>query len=278
MENGKINKLTVKKKEAEGYTFEDEKGMEVFLASDEVNKELDIEESLDLFIYKDKSRRFSTALPYAQVDEYCFLNVKFFTEKGAFVDGGLDRDLFVPREEQMEELKEGQSYVFFIYEDEDTGDIRGSQRIEDFVFTDDIDVARGDEVDLLIYRESNLGFNVIINNLFRGLIFKSDVHKEVVVGEQLKGYVKQVRADGKLDLLLEPLGYKKSVVSNTDLLLTAIKDAGAFLALTDKSAPEEIKKKLGLSKKAFKRAAGHLYKNKLIEIKQDGLYLVESKG
>lgn len=278
MENGKINKLTVKKKEAEGYTFEDEKGMEVFLTSDEVNKELDIDESLDLFIYKDKSRRFSTALPYAQVDEYCFLNVKFFTEKGAFVDWGLDRDLFVPREEQMEELKEGQSYVFFIYEDEDTGDIRGSQRIEDFVFTDDIDVARGDEVDLLIYRESNLGFNVIINNLFRGLIFKSDVHKEVVVGEQLKGYVKQVREDGKIDILLEPLGYKKSVVSNTDLLLTAIKDAGAFLALTDKSAPEEIKKKLGLSKKAFKRAAGHLYKNKLIEIKQDGLYLVESKG
>lgn len=278
MENGKINKLTVKKKEAEGYTFEDEKGMEVFLTSDEVNKELDIDESLDLFIYKDKSRRFSTALPYAQVDEYCFLNVKFFTEKGAFVDWGLDRDLFVPREEQMEELKEGQSYVFFIYEDEDTGDIRGSQRIEDFVFTDDIDVARGDEVDLLIYRESNLGFNVIINNLFRGLIFKSDVHKEVVVGEQLKGYVKQVREDGKIDILLEPLGYKKSVVSNTDLLLTAIKDAGAFLALTDKSAPEEIKKKLGLSKKAFKRAAGHLYKNKQIEIKQDGLYLVESKG
>lgn len=277
MENGKINKLTVKQKKDDGYSFEDDKGMEVFLSSEEIDKDLELEETIEVFIYKDRSRRFSTALPYAQVDEYCFLAVKFLTEKGAFVDWGLERDLFVPKEEHMEELKEGQSYVFFIYEDEDTGDIRGSQRVEDFVFTDDIDVSRGDEVDLLIYRESNLGINVIINNLYRGLVFKSDIHKEVVIGEQLKGFVKQVREDGKIDILLEPLGYKKSVVSNTEILLNAIKEAKTCLELTDKSDPEEIKKKLGLSKKAFKRAAGHLYKNKLIEIRQDGLYLVASK-
>ena len=277
MENGKINKLTIKRKDQEGYFLEDENGMEIFISKEEMNKDYDIDTSVDVFIYKDRSRRISMSLPYVQVDQYAFLSVKFLSEKGAFVDWGLERDLFVPMEEQMEELKEGNSYVFFVYEDEDTGAIRASQRVEDFVFTDDIDIARGDEVDLLIYRESNLGYNLIINNLYRGLIFKSDVHKNVDIGEQLKGFVKNVREDGKIDILFEPLGYKKSVVSNTEILLNAIKEANNCLPLTDKSDPQEIKKKLGLSKKAFKRAAGHLYKNKLIEIKQDGLYLAPSK-
>jgi len=129
-------------------------------------------------------------------------------------------------------------------------------------------------VSLLLYRESELGINAVINNMFQGLIFKSDIHKDVRVGEQVTGYVKNVREDGKIDLLLEPLGYKKSVEPNTDILIKAIKEAGDYLALTDKSDPAEIKKTLGLSKKAFKRAVGHLYKNKLIEIRQDGLYLV----
>ena len=215
-------------------------------------------------------------MPFVQVDEFAFLKVKFLTDQGAYVDWGLEKELFVPLEEQMEELKEDSSYLFFVFEDEDTGAIRGSQRVEDFVFADEIDVKRGDEVDLLLYRESNLGINAVVNNLYQGLIFKSDIHKEVKVGDQVKGYIKQVREDGKIDLLLEPLGYKKSVESNTDVLLKAIKKAGEFLPLTDKSTPEDVKKSVGLSKKAFKRAAGHLYKKKLIEIRNDGLYLVKN--
>ena len=196
------------------------------------------------------------------------------TEAGAYVDWGLDKDLFVPKEEQMDEMKEGELYLIFLFEDEETGVIRGSQRVEDFVFHEEINIERGDEVSLLLYRESELGINAVINNMFQGLIFKSDIHKDVRVGEQVTGYVKNVREDGKIDLLLEPLGYKKSVEPNTDILIKAIKEAGDYLALTDKSDPAEIKKTLGLSKKAFKRAVGHLYKNKLIEIRQDGLYLV----
>jgi len=277
MENGKINTLDVARKDQKGFYLQNQKGQEIFLSSEETELDLEVGSSVEVFIYKDRDRIVSTRLPYAQVEEFAFLNVKFLTEQGAYVDWGLEKDLFVPLEEQMETLEVDSNYLFFIYEDEDNGSIRGSQRVEDFVFLDKIDVKRGDEVDLLLYRESNLGMNVVVNNQYQGLIFKSDIHKEVEVGEQIKGFVKQVREDGKIDILLEPLGYKKSVESNTDILLKAIKKADNFLPLTDKSKPEEIKSSLGLSKKAFKRAAGHLYKKKLIEIRTDGLHLVTKK-
>jgi predicted RNA-binding protein (virulence factor B family) len=275
MENGKVNKLQIIATDQEGYKLQNEKGQEIFLPIEEIEESQEVGTSLEVFIYKDRKRVITTKLPLAQVEEFAFLNVKYLTEAGAYVDWGLDKELFVPKEEQMEELKEGNSYLIFVFEDEETGVIRGSQRVEDFVFHEKIEVAKGDEVSLLLYRESELGINAVINNMFQGLIFKSDIHKEVKVGEQVTGYVKKVREDGKIDLLLEPLGYKKSVESNTDKLLRAIKGSEDFLPLTDKSDPVEIKKTLGLSKKAFKRAAGHLYKNKLIEIRQDGLYLLK---
>ena len=274
MENGKVNNLKVVEKDEKGYKLQNEKAQEIFLPVEEVEAVLEVGATIDVFIYKDRTRMISSKLPYVQLDEFAFLTVKYLTEAGAYVDWGLEKDLFVPKEEQMDELKEGESYLIFVFEDEETGVIRGSQRVEDFVFHEEINIARGDEVSLLLYRESELGINAVINNMYQGLIFKSDIHKDVLVGEQVTGYVKKVREDGKIDLLLEPLGYKKSVESNTDILIKAIKGAGDYLALTDKSDPAEIKKALGLSKKAFKRAAGHLYKNKLIEIRQDGLYLI----
>jgi len=277
MENGKINKLQILATSQAGYNLKDDKGEEIFLPIDQIEESQEVGTSIDVFVYKDKTRMATTKLPLAQVEQFAFLNVKYLTEAGAYVDWGLDTELFVPKEEQMEELEVDESYLIFVFENEETGVIRGSQRVEDFVFHEKIEVARGDEVSLLLYRESELGINAVINNMFQGLIFKSDIHKEVKVGEQITGYVKKVREDGKIDLMLEPLGYQKSVVSNTDILLKAIKSSEDFLPLTDKSDPAEIKNVLGLSKKAFKRAAGHLYKNKLIEIRQDGLHLLKKK-
>jgi len=275
MENGKINKLEVVRKDEKGYYLKDVKGQEIFLPKDDLKSDVDTGASIEVFIYKDRSRMISTNLPYVQVDEFAFLKVKAIAEHGAYIDWGLEKDLFVPAEEQMETLEEGASYLFFVFEDEETGRILGSQRIEDFVFLEEIDVKKGDQVKLLVYRKSELGLNVVINNLYQGLIFTSDIHKEVNVGEAVTGYIKKVREDGKIDVLLEPLGYKKSITSNTDLLLEAIKKADNFLPLSDKSDPEKIKNALGMSKKAFKRAAGHLYKNKIIEIRPDGLHLIQ---
>lgn len=277
MENGKINKVELVRKDEEGYYLKIAEEQEVFFSNEEVLGDITPGSPIDVFIYKDRSRIASVQLPYVQVDEYAFLKVNAIGENGAYVDWGLENDLFVPTEEQMETLEAGNYYVIFVFEEEDTGRIRGSQRVEDFVFFDDIDVKAGDEVGLLPYRKSNLGVNVVVNNLYQGLVFNSDIHKEVHIGEELRGYVKKVREDGKIDILLEAPGYKESIRSNTDLLLEAIRSSDNFLPLSDKSDPAEINKRLGMSKKAFKRAAGHLYKNKMIEIQPDGLRLVASK-
>lgn len=275
MENGKVNRLKIERIDDQGCYLIDDRGEEVFLAAGEVDGSSKVGQEIDVFIYKDRSRKVTSRIPFVQLEQFGFLKVKLVNKLGAFVDWGMDHDLLVPFDEQISEMQEGESYLIFVFEDEETGDIKGSQRVDEFVFFDEIDVKRGDEVDLLIYRESDLGINAIVNNLYKGLIFKSDLHKEVKPGDHIKGYVKQVREDGKIDLLLEPLGYKESVVSNTQVILNALSANKNFLALTDKTDPNEVKRVLGLSKKAFKRAIGHLYKQKLIDIRQDGIYLLK---
>ena len=275
MENGKVNKLRIARVEDQGYYLIDDTGEEVLLPAENIDGSLKEGEEIEVFIYKDKSLIVSSKLPYVQMEQFENLKVTQVNELGALVDWGLDKDLLVPFDEQISEMKEGQSYVVFVFEDEETGVLRGSQRVDEFVFFDEVDVKRGDEVDLLLHRESELGVNVIVNNLFKGLIFKSDLHKKVKMGDRTKGYVKQVREDGKIDILLEPLGYKESVVSNTQTVLNVLKAHKNFVPLNDKSDPNDIKRILGLSKKAFKRAVGHLYKQKLIDIRQDGIYLVK---
>ncbi|UCE92866.1 MAG: GntR family transcriptional regulator [Flavobacteriaceae bacterium] len=276
MENGKIHKLNIVSKDSKGYTLQDDKENQVFLPLTGVGEDYSEGSSMEVFIYKDRVRVVSSKLPIAEVDNFAFLKVNLITDHGAYVDWGLEKDLFVPVEEQMEELVQGESYVFFIYEDEDSGAIRGSQRLEDFVFFDEIDVERGQEVTILPFRTSQLGVNVVVNNLYFGLIFNSDIHKEVLIGSPTKGFVKQIREDGKIDIVLEPLGYKQSIDPAAQKLYDTIKKSGNYLALTDKSDPAEIREVLGLSKKAFKRAVGHLYKSKKIKITPEGLYLTET--
>jgi predicted RNA-binding protein (virulence factor B family) len=275
MENGKVNKLRIARVEDQGYYLIDDTGEEVLLPADSIDGSLKEGEEIEVFIYKDKSLIVSSKLPYVQMEQFENLKVTQVNEQGALVDWGLEKDLLVPFDEQISEMKEGQSYVVFVFEEEETGFLRGSQRVDEFVFFDEVDVKRGDEVDLLLHRESDLGINVIVNNLYKGLIFKSDLHKKVKMGDRTKGYVKQVREDGKIDILLEPLGYKESVVSNTQAVLNVLKAHKNFIPLTDKSDPNDVKRILGLSKKAFKRAVGHLYKQKLIDIRQDGIYLLK---
>ena len=164
MENGKINKLQILATSQAGYNLKDDKGEEIFLPIDQIEESQEVGTSIDVFVYKDKTRMATTKLPLAQVEQFAFLNVKYLTEAGAYVDWGLDTELFVPKEEQMEELKVDESYLIFVFENEETGVIRGSQRVEDFVFHEKIEVVRGDEVSLLLYRESQLGINAVINN------------------------------------------------------------------------------------------------------------------
>ncbi|MCK5169892.1 MAG: GntR family transcriptional regulator [Bacteroidales bacterium] len=275
MEIGIINKLTAARSTDNGFYLTDTDGNEVLLPNAYVSDDLSIGDEIEAFIYKDSEDRIvaTTLKPYIQYEEFAYLKVKEVNDYGVFMDWGLPKDLMVPFAEQTVKMEAGKWYLVFLLEDEQTERLIGSCKVKEFVFFKDIDVKEGDEVDLLLYDLTELGMNAIVNNLYKGLIFNSDIHKDIKPGDKIKGYVKQVREDGKIDLLLEPLGYKNSIDKYTEIILSAIKENDGLLNLTDKSTAEEVKEKLGISKKAFKKAVGKLYKQKLIELSEEGVKL-----
>ncbi len=276
MEIGIINKLKVVRKTEYGYELQDEEKNEVFLSRSLVNEELNIDDDKEVFIYKDaKDRIVATTLkPNIQLGEFAYLKVREISKHGTFMDWGLPKDLMIPYDEQKERMKEENWYIIYMLKDEKNNKLFGSNKISKYLVYNDIDVKQGDEVDLLLYKMNDLGMSAIVNNKYNGLIFTSDIHKNLNPGDKIKGYVKQVREDGKIDIVLEPIGYKKSIDKNSEIILTALKQNEGFLELTDKSTPDDIKHQLGLSKKAFKRSLGNLYKQKIIDIYNDGIKLL----
>ncbi len=276
MEIGKINKLTAARSTDNGYYLTDNDGNEVLLPNAYVADDLKIGNEIEVFVYKDSEDRIvaTTLKPYVQFEEFAYLKVKEVNDYGTFMDWGLPKDLMVPFAEQTEKMEEGNWYLIFLLEDEQTERLIGSSKVNEFTFTTEIDVNTGDEVDLLLYNITELGMNAIVNNLYKGLIFKSDIHKNIKPGDRIKGFVKQVREDGKIDIILEPAGYKNSIDTNSDIILSILKENDGFLNLTDKSAPEDIKRILGLSKKAFKNGLGNLYKQKIVELNENGIKLL----
>lgn len=273
MEIGKTNTLRINRATDNGLYLVDNEFEEVLLPNAYVTEELKIGDNIDVFIYKDSEDRLvaTTEEPLIKLNEFAYLQVKDVNRFGAFIDWGLPKDLMVPFAEQNKKMEPGEWYLIFLALDEETNRLFGSNKVNDFVFFTEIDVKEGDEVDLLLYEMNDLGMQAIVNNLYKGLIFKSDIHKEIKAGERLKGYVKNVRDDGKIDILLEPMGYKNVIDKNSDLILSTLKEKEGFLKLSDKSTPEEIKEILGMSKKNFKKVIGNLYKKKLIEITNDGI-------
>jgi len=276
MNFGKVNKLEIVRIDDAGYYFLDDENDEIFLANYKVNEVLINGDEVEVFVYKEEGDQLlaTTKIPFAQIDEFAFLKVTDSNKIGAFVDCGMSNDLMVPFKEQSGRLEEGNWYVFFILKDEKSGRLIASRKVNDFVFFENVNLKEGEEVDLLLYDKTDLGINVIVNNMFKGLIFTSDIHKNIHLGDKIKGFVKQVREDGKVDVVLEPLGYKKSVDKNSQIILSVLKENDGFLELTDKSSPEDIKHQLGLSKKVFKKSLGNLYKQKLVELYKDGIKLL----
>jgi predicted RNA-binding protein (virulence factor B family) len=276
MKLGKINTLKVGRISQFGTYLIDDERNEVLLPDDYEGENLNLDDELEVFIYLNSDDQYvaTTKQPLVQLNQFAYLRAKDVNRVGAFMDIGLPKDLMVPYAEQTEEMHPDRWYLVFMFIDEETDRLVGSCKEREFVFFDNIDIEAGDEVDLLLFRRTDLGMYAIVNNLYKGLIFSSDIHKDIEEGEKIKGFVKNIREDGKIDLLLEPLGYKKSINVVTDNILKLLAENDNCLFLTDKSSPEDIKRQLGISKKAFKRGLGSLYKQKAIEIFDDCIKLV----
>ena len=276
MQLGKTNQLKVTKITELGYLLEDEDSKNILLPNDAVTGKLKVDDTVKVFVYKDSDNHLiaTTQKPTIELEQFAYLQVKDINKTGAFMDWGISKDLLVPYAEHTVKMSEGEWHLVFMLLDEETNRLIGSCKENEFVFFDEIDVKEGDEVDLLLYSRTDLGFNAIVNNLYKGLIFNSNIHKDIKSGDTINGYVKQVREDGNIDLLLEPLGYRKSIDPTTETILNKLKENDGCIFLTDKSTPEEIKEQLGLSKKAFKRGLGSLYKQKKIAILEDCIKLV----
>lgn len=278
IELGKFNVLEVFRRSPHGVYLMDEDGLEVLLPNKFVPENIQIDDNMEVFVFKDSEDRLTatTQKPMILLNEFACLKVREVNQVGAFLDWGLDKDLFVPYAEQSRKMEKNQKYIVYLFSDLKTNRLVASSKLGQFLSTEKPDLERGQEVDLLIGRPTEIGINAIINNKFRGLIYKNEVFKVLELGDRMKGYVKNIREDYKIDLSLEPLGHL-SIEPHAEKLLELIKKSQGKLKLTDNSNPEMIMRVAQMSKKAFKRAAGSLYKQRLIEIKEDGIYLVEKK-
>lgn len=253
-----------------------QKDEEVLLPNKLALRDLQEGENVRVFLFKDGEERLTATMqdPKITLNSVAFLEVKDANNFGAYLDWGLDKDLFVPHREQVDTMQQGQSYLVYMYLDEKTDRLAASMKIDRFLEDSEITVEEKEEVDLWIWRKTDLGYQVIINEVHEGLIYHDEFYQDVYPGDQMTGYIKQVREDNKIDVTLRPIGYKK-VEPNAQHILERLKQSGGFLDLHDKSDPEEIHNRLEMSKKTFKKAIGRLYKENIIRIKDDGIYLVK---
>ncbi|KAG1694896.1 ATP-dependent RNA helicase RhlE [Nymphon striatum] len=234
-----------------------------------------VDDLLKVFIYYDSEDRIiaTTEVPFAQVDECAFLKVVDVNKVGAFMDIGLMKDLFVPYAEQEVKMEKGQSYVVRVYLDEHSGRIMASSKLDKFLLEESHSHQAGQAVDLMVYAETELGYKAVVGTTYVGLLYKSELSQPLKVGDKFKGSIKTVRSDNKLDLSISVPSEK----TRTDLanqVLTYIKDQGGVSSLTDKSSPDDIYAQFRVSKKAYKKALGALYKRRLILIEKDKIKLV----
>ncbi|HEY1061153.1 MAG TPA: S1-like domain-containing RNA-binding protein [Daejeonella sp.] len=274
VEIGKFNELRFIKKTENGLILtEGEK--EVLLPYVYAPEGAEIGDNLHVFVYIHSDGRLmaTTETPIAQVDEFAFLEVVDENENGAFMDMGIGKYVFVPNKEQKRPMKIGQKYVVFLYNDEKTERITASSYLSDFINQDEHDFEEGDEVRLLITDESDLGFSAIINQRFMGLLYRNEVFEDLKPGDQKRGFIKKIREGNKIDLSLQVIGFKH-ILDLKDSLMIDLQENNGSILLGDKSSPEDIYNRLKISKKAFKKAIGSLYKERLITISDHEIKLV----
>lgn len=271
---GKYNTLKIVKTVDFGVYLDGGDGLEILLPTRYVPKEVKIGDDIEVFIYHDNEGRLiaTTAKPLAQVGEFQFMEVKSVNKTGAFLEWGLMKDLLVPFKEQKIRMKEGRWYLVYVHVDHITGRIVASAKIDKYLDNIIPEYTFNQEVDLLVADDTEIGYKVIINNTHWGLVYHNEIFQRLEKGDHIKGYIKEVREDEKIDVSLTPLGYQK-VEGIAKTILELLKVQGGYIAVHDKSEPDVIYSLFRCSKKAFKQAIGALYKQKLILIEPQGIRL-----
>jgi predicted RNA-binding protein (virulence factor B family) len=275
LEIGNYNTLKVLRLTAPGAFLGNAEGEEVLLPNKYVPKNIKVDDEIEVFVYLDYEERWvaTTLKPYVTMHRFACLEVVDINRGGAFMYWGLEKDLFVPFQEQVSKMRVGQSYLVYMYLDKSSGRLAATERINRYLKNEELTVEENEEVNLIIANKTDLGFNVVINEKHLGLVYFDDIYIDITTGDKIKGYIKKIRDDHKIDVTLRPIGYRNIIEPSSQLILDKINKKGGVLHLTDNSHPDEIKAILGMSKKNFKKTIGLLYKQKLIVIKEDGIYL-----
>ncbi len=271
---GKINQLNVVKIQGADVYLDNGTSGKVLLADKKMSANCQVGDTLSVFVYVDSEGHLAatTKMPLAQVDDIAWLKVVSLNYVGAFLDWGLPKDLLVPFSEQHHEMEVGKSYLVKVFLD-DKNRIAATTKIDRFITDESVDFEAGQKVSLIIADKTELGVKAIVNNTHWGMLYQNELFQPVKRGQKLDGYIKQIREDHKIDLILHQPGYGK-VVSLTDNILIKLKENDGVLMLSDKSPPEAIYATFGVSKKVFKQAIGALYKKKLITLDKSGIKLV----
>lgn len=271
---GKYHTLTIQKETSSGLILSNKSGDEVSLPIKYRDPKWKLEEEIKVIVYRDGNHEIiaTTETPLLTLNKFAYLKVKQINDVGAFCDWGTSKDLFIHDRNQLDPLEENYGYVVYMFLDETTNRLEGSTLIKSYLKPEaDETIYKGKEVEVLVYERTNLGYQVIIDQSFAGLIYHDDSNPTVRIGHTLKGYVKPLREDKKIDISLQPFGFL-NIEPNATILWDMLQENDGYLPFTDKSDPEAIRSKFKMSKKVFKKALGSLYKQKIVELKPDGIY------
>lgn len=272
---GKYNELKIVKELDFGVYLDGGEMGEILLPIRQVPPNAKPDDTIEVFLYKDSEDRLiaTSKEPFAIVEEFAVLRVVEVNRTGAWLDWGLDKHLLVPFREQKQDMEEGKFYLVYIYVDIETQRLAASSKLDKFLDNIPPEYEEGQEVDLLISNQSDIGYVAVINNVHSGLLYKNEVFQKLKRGQKIKGYIKKVREDEKIDLVLQKPGYDK-IDSLSQSILRKLKEENGTIALGDKSSPEDIYTTFEISKKDFKKAIGKLYREKIIEVKKEEIRLI----
>jgi len=276
MNLGQFNTLRILRETTPGLFLGNSANEEVLLPHKYKPEEYCIGDELEVFVYLDNEQRpiATTEEPFLTLNTFGYLRCCDVNEYGAFLDWGLVKQLFVPFREQARPMKAGHWYIVYLYLDEKTDRLVGSSKTNRFLTQEGMSLKKYDECNILVTHLTDQGANVIINQKHRGLIYTDDIFEDIRSGDALTAYVKKIRPDGKVDIVLQPMGYR-SIEPNAAYILEELKAAGGFLPLNDASSPDLIRQELGMSKKLFKKSIGALYKEKKISLDSEGISLID---